>query len=213
MDMALKTLEELTARRNAWPKVRSWIQQAGKRVETLPADSQSSASTLLALQIGTASPLGALAYHCGGLLVDSGWLRILGSGHERMSWGLAEWNGLRADLDVPVPDRLIVAHDVLGGFFARENNKRISYFSPDTLNWENTRLGYNSWLAWALSEDLADFYENLRWRGWAKHSKALDPHQGFLIEPPLWQAGPAISRRKRTPVPIHELWGRYQSGR
>jgi hypothetical protein len=211
--MALKTLEELTGRRNAWPKVHGWIQQAGKRVETLPADSQSSASTLLALQIGTSTPLGALAYHSGGLLVDSGWLRVLGCGHERMPWGLAEWNGLQAGHDVPVPSRLIVAHDVLGGFFGREHNKRISYFSPDTQHWEDTQLGYNDWLAWALSDDMEDFYENLRWRGWSKEVKALEPHQGLLIEPSLWQKGPALSRRTRTPVPIVELWARYQSGR
>lgn len=210
--MALKTLEELTSRRTAWPKVRAWIDQAGKRVETLPPDPQSSAATLLALQIGTATPLGAVAYHSGGLLVDSGWLRVLGSGHPRMPWGLAEWNGLQAD-HVPVPDRLIVGHDVLGGFFAREHNKRISYFTPDTLTWENTQLGYNDWLAWALSDDMADFYENLRWRGWAKEVSKLEPHQGLLVEPLLFKKGPALSKRKRTPVPIVELWGRYQSSR
>lgn len=210
--MALKTLEELTARRTAWSKVRTWIHQAGKRVEVLPADSQSSAATLLALQISTATPLGALADQTGGVLVDSGWLRILGSGHERMPWGLAEWNGLQADHQ-PVPDRLILAHDVLGGFFAREHNKKVSYFSPDTLTWENTQLGYQDWLAWALSDDMGDFYEHFRWRGWAKEVVELEPHEGLLVEPLLWEKGPALSKRKRTPLPILELWGRYQDSR
>jgi hypothetical protein len=207
--MALKTLEELTARRTAWGKVRTWISQAGKRVQVLPADNQSSAATLLALQISTATPLGALADQTGGLLVDSGWLRILGSGHERMPWGLAEWNGLQADHQ-PVPDKLILAHDVLGGFFAREHNKKISYFSPDSLKWENTQLGYKDWLAWALSEEMGDFYEHFRWRGWAKEVAALEPQQGLLVQPYLWEDGPTLARRKRLPVNIIELWGRYQ---
>jgi len=211
--MELKTLEELTARRTAWPKVRSWIQQAGKRVEALEADAQSSAATLLALQIGTGTALGALAFHCGGLLVDSGWLRILGSGHPRMPWGLAEWNGLQADHDVPVPSQLIIAHDVMGGFFAREKNKRITYFSPDTRHWEETGLNYNDWLAWALSDLTGDFYENLRWRGWNKEVKQLEPHQGLWVEPPLDLPGPPLSKRCRTPLSIQELWGKYQGGR
>lgn len=36
---------------------------------------------LLYLQVTTRSMLGAFAYDTGGLLIDDGWLRLLGSGH------------------------------------------------------------------------------------------------------------------------------------
>ena len=38
------------------------------------------------------SPLGAVVYETGGILVDGGWLRILGSGNARLTRTLPGWN-------------------------------------------------------------------------------------------------------------------------
>jgi hypothetical protein len=205
----LKSLDELVHRRGALRTIKKLVEEADGRVEMLPGDPQSGASTLLALQVSTRTPLGALAYHTGGLLVDHGWLRILGNGHPRLLWGLTEWNGLAVE-GVMVPDKLLIAHDVLGGFFAIENNRKVSYFSPDTLKWENTQLGHGDWLTWALSEDLADFYEDLRWPNWKREVKKLDGQTGLSIQPYLFKPGPPLKQRERKPVPIRELWGLYQ---
>lgn len=37
-------------------------------------------TALLATQVTTRSPMGAVVYHTGGILVDHGWIRILGAG-------------------------------------------------------------------------------------------------------------------------------------
>lgn len=209
MSAQLKTLDELVRRIDALPTLKTWVEESEGRVELLPADPQSGSATLLALQVSTRTPLGTIAYHTGGLLVDHGWLRILGSGHPKLVWGLTEWNGLAVE-GVMVPDKLIIAHDVLGGFFALEKNKRVSYFSPDTLIWQNTKLKHTDWLSWALSEDVADFYENLRWPGWEKEVEPLDGSQGLSVQPFLFAEGPPLAQRSRRPVPIRELWGLYQ---
>ena len=79
-------------------------------VEVLPADLGAGERCPSALGVTTRSWLGAVVAHSGGLLVDHGWLRVLGSGSGRLSDIVAE-----ADPDTGM---LIVAHDVLGGQFA-----------------------------------------------------------------------------------------------
>uniref|UniRef100_UPI00406CCA9C DUF2625 family protein n=1 Tax=Mucilaginibacter sp. CSA2-8R TaxID=3141542 RepID=UPI00406CCA9C len=39
--------------------------------------------TLYNLQLTTRSPMGAITYFTGGILIENGWIRILGSGSER----------------------------------------------------------------------------------------------------------------------------------
>lgn len=78
----------------AWPIVCSWVDEARRPTVVLPVDRERAETALLALQVTTRSMLGTVAFESGGLLVDRGWLRILGSGHERLSGSLLSWNGL-----------------------------------------------------------------------------------------------------------------------
>lgn len=57
----------------------------------------------------------ALAHETGGLLVDHGWLRLFGSGHERLRRALGAWN---ETLGIPMSDFFLVAGDAVGGAFA-----------------------------------------------------------------------------------------------
>ncbi|HEV2236648.1 MAG TPA: DUF2625 family protein, partial [Ktedonobacterales bacterium] len=99
-----------------WPIVKSWLRSASHAVNVLHVEPEVARTTLLALQVTTRSPLGAMAYETGGILVDSGWLRLLGSQSDGMQSGILAWNGL-AQTAIPLPPEgsLIVAHDVLGG--------------------------------------------------------------------------------------------------
>src|SRR5258705_10207720 len=63
----------------AWPLVQQWITDAKNMVEILPAP-PNAADELEASQVTLRSPMGAMVYHTGGLLIDHGWLRILGGG-------------------------------------------------------------------------------------------------------------------------------------
>src|SRR5947209_2382390 len=68
----------------AWPVVQEWLAAARNPIEVLPARREEAERTLLKLQVTTHSVLGAVALETGGMLIDHGWLRLLGSGHDRM---------------------------------------------------------------------------------------------------------------------------------
>jgi len=57
-----------------------WIKEAKNQVRILPKVPARADSALLAAQVTTRSPIGTIIYETGGILVDNGWLRILGSG-------------------------------------------------------------------------------------------------------------------------------------
>ena len=70
-------------------------------------------NALLYLQVTTRSALGAFAYDTGGLLIDDGWLRLLGSGHPKLTRSIHEWNSTRTDGAF-----YLIGDDAAGGFYA-----------------------------------------------------------------------------------------------
>lgn len=87
-----------------------WIDQAKNSVQVLPKTPARADSALLAAQVTTRSPKGAVIYETGGLLVDGGWLRVLGSGSPGLNRTLMGWNAGKPH------GMLLMADDVLGGF-------------------------------------------------------------------------------------------------
>ena len=128
----------------AWPLVREWINTASNTVEVLKTDRARAEKVLLYLQVTTRSPLGAVAFETGGLLVDHGWLRFLGSGDQRLSGNLLSWN-MRGQIPEShlLKGAYIVAYDAVGGFFALNGGAfsdklgTVFYFGPDMLKWHN----------------------------------------------------------------------------
>jgi hypothetical protein len=201
----------------AWPLVQEWVRSATNAVEVLPPSDPQRAESLVQLRVTTRSPMGAVVYETGGILVDHGWLRLLGSGHPRLPRSLPGWNRGRTWADPQEsPPLLLVADDVIGGFFALNGGVlpgapgSTFYFAPDTLDWEDLRFGYTAFLQWALSGDLAQFYASSRWPGWEAEVKQISGGQALSIYPFLWAKGPPISERSRRPVPVEEVYGLQQ---
>ena len=63
-----------------------------KMGEILLRDEGGAQSELLGLQVTTCSPMGALVYRYGGIVMNGGWLRLLGSGCEQMKRGICSFN-------------------------------------------------------------------------------------------------------------------------
>ena len=116
----MRVLKELVAAdESAWPIVQCWIGKASNPVEVLPVDRGAADAALVQLQVTTRSPMGAIVHNTGGLLVDHGWLRILGSGGSMLTRSLPGWNeGKSPATPHAPPPFLLIADDVLGGFFA-----------------------------------------------------------------------------------------------
>ena len=211
--MSKRTLEELISPEGAWPDVCNWVGQATNHVEVLPLVEGQGGPALLELQVTTRSPMGAIVFESGGLLVDHGWLRILGSGHPRLPRTLPGWNRGRTWVDFESPPTLLlIADDVLGGQFAINGGALpskpggICYFAPDTLDWEDLEMGYSDFIWWALTGDLAKFYEASRWPNWQADVAALGGDQGIAVYPFLWAEGGSIAERSREVVPASEIF-------
>ena len=213
----MRTIDELIDTTNpAWPMVETWIRNARNQTEVLTASEPQRGEALVATQVTTHSTLGAIIYETGGLLVDSGWLRILGSGHPRLPRSLPDWNAGRTVVEPGAPPLfLLVADDVVGGFFAINGGGlggaqgNVCYFAPDRQEWEDLDRGYTDFINWCLSGDLELFYSGQRWAGWEAETVGLAGDRAYSIYPPLWAQGPPIGERSRGAVPVAELYGRY----
>lgn len=193
--------------------MQQWLAEATNPVEVLPPDLAMRGAALLAVQVTLRSPLGAVVHETGGLLVDDGWIRVLGSGHARLPRSVADWNLGRSaqSWDAP-PPFLLVADDVLGGFFAIDGGGLgggpgdVHYFAPDSLEWESLGVGYTDFLGWLAGGDLQKFYETFRWPGWRTETRELPGDQAYSFYPFL-AAGPVpVEARSRMAVPIEELF-------
>lgn len=211
----MKTLQELINLEDpGWPLVQKWIAEAANPVEILPPSNDvKRGESLVAAQVTTRSPMGAIIYESGGIFVDHGWLRILGSGHPRLSRSVADWNfGRSFSMEGQRPEFLLVADDVVGGFFAIDGGGlgmeqgKVCYFAPDILAWENTNLGYSDFLNWCFQGDLAHYYETMRWPGWRDDLRQITGDQAFNIFPFLSCNGPPVGERTRTPISISEIY-------
>jgi hypothetical protein len=196
----------------AWPLVQEWIGQAVRPVEALPPAGDAG-DALVSVQVTTRSPMGAIIFETGGLLVDHGWLRILGSGHPRLPRSLPKWNfacGMQ-ESDTP-PPWVLIADDVLGGFFALDGGRfggrkhTVWYFAPDALEWEDLERGYSEFLCWCFLADVSLFYKTWRWPGWETEVSQLGGDQTLSIYPPLSADGPQLEQRSRRPASIAEIF-------
>ncbi|GGT10735.1 hypothetical protein GCM10010156_78320 [Planobispora rosea] len=148
----------------AWPALLEEVTVSDVSTRTLPSEGTEQGRTCLhRLQVSARSWLGAMALHSDGLLVDHGWVRVLGgpSAVPGMS-DLLRANTLTETASAhTAPSRLIVAYDVLGGVFAIKGGGvaasslpgdpgHVIYFAPDCLEWECWEPGHGSWLRWLL---------------------------------------------------------------
>ena len=207
-----RTLEQLVdTKEPGMALVREWLGSAKNTVELLDVDPSAGRRTLLALQVTSRSPMGAIALESGGLLIDDGWVRVLGSGHPRLPRALDTWNRL-AESAPRLPGALLVGDDVLGGFYALNGGGlpgpvgHVSYFAPDRLQWEDVAASYSEWLAFLLQGDLERFYGDDRWSSWRADVRPMPGDRGWSIYPFLFTKGPPVAERARRPVPLEELW-------
>lgn len=213
----MRAVDELTAvAEPAWPQLEAEL-LANPDVTILPIASTAGRDSLCRLQVTTRSRMGALALHTGGLLVDDGWLRVLGGGDDRGLPSLAQANGLPGG-EQP-PPALLVGHDVVGGRFevngpdpavvGRPGDPgEVCYFGPDTLTWESLGVGHGAWLSWIAAGGTSEFYQVLRWPTWREETRDLPLTHGIAVYPFLWsqEAHHDLAATTRSPAPMTELF-------
>jgi hypothetical protein len=174
----MKPLTELINKdEHGWELVSEWIKDATNKVLILSKDEKNAELALYNIQVTTRSPLGAIIYETGGILIDNGWIRILGSGNKKTNRNISDWNLGKSGQQAPY---FLVADDVIGGFFAinggelGEDLGQMYYFAPDCLEWEALDMGYSDFIWWTLTGDLEQFYQGLRWNNWKEEIEQLE---------------------------------------
>ena len=198
---------------DVWPEFQRLAAEARNPVEMRPARPADGRRVLEALRVTTRSALGTFALHTEITLIDHGWIRLLGSGgpDTRCSLLGLDRHGLPLDL----ADGLVVAYDIVGGFFAIDGGGlggeqgEVRYLAPDTLEWEGTtEQGHGDWVRWTFTADFEAYYRELRWSGWRDEIADLATDQALhLSPPPFTREGKDVSAVSRRAVPVHELWG------
>lgn len=218
----IRPLEQLiNTTEPGWTLVEEWISKAKNKVEVLPCDTVRAKDALYLTQVTTRSPMGAIIYATGGLLVDDGWVRILGSGHSKLNRTLPGWNEAKSfEVHGQKPSFLLIADDVVGGFFAINGGRfgkdegNVYYLAPDTLEWEPLDLTYTDFLLFCFNGNLKRFYKKLRWKNWKDEVAKLDGNMVFNFYPFLWTTeGKNIDRNSRKAVPIEEQYSFNMSSR
>ena len=208
----MRELTELIDQQSSgWLMVQQWLKEANNNYELLPCDPTLARSALHQLQVTTLSPPGAVLYETGGILVDNGWLRILGSGHPRLARAPASW--MQSVTTGRNFQALLVADDVSGGFFALnggefgEDRGGVYYFAPDSLEWESLDTNYSGFLHWALCGNLESFYQSVRWTGWREETSEMNGDAVYSFYPFLWtEPQLVIEQRSRAVVSVDEHW-------
>lgn len=211
----LRPITQLIDQKNTgWKDVQQMIKTAKNKVEILPSDSTKAKATLYATQVTSRSPMGGIVLNTGGLLIAKGWIRILGSGNSKLNRSLPAWNtGKSMHKPGEAPSFLLVADDVIGGFFAinggalGQDTGKVYYMSPSSLEWEELADSYTDFLSFCFNDNLATFYEDLGWKALEQEAKELSGDKVFNFVPPLWsKQGKDISKSQRAAVPIEEQY-------
>ncbi|HEY1193777.1 DUF2625 domain-containing protein [Flavobacterium sp.] len=199
---------------SGWKLIKEWIDSAKNKVEVLPADPQKAKDALYQVQVTTKSPMGAVVYKTGGILIDNGWIRILGSGSSKLNRSLPDWNKGKSFKEAgETPSFLLIADDALGGFYILNGGAlgqdlgKVYYFSPDNLEYEPLDISYSEFLGFCFTNDLDKFYAGSRWENWKKEVPQLQGDQVFNFYPFLWtEEGSDINKVQRKIIPVEEQY-------
>jgi len=211
----MQPVEELINKTDpGWTLVKDWIKSAKNKVEILPVDTTRAKDALYKIQVTTRSPMGAVVYMTGGLLIDNGWIRILGSGSEKLNRTLPAWNKGKSFKEFgDAPTFLLIADDAIGGFYLLNGGGlgkdlgKVYYFSTDDLEYEPLDITYTEFLQFCFDGDLDKFYEGKRWTAWRNEVSQLDGDKVFNFYPFLWtKEGKDINKISRKMVPVEEQY-------
>lgn len=160
------------------------------------------------LGVNPKSTLGCFLQHIESFVVN-GYLRIAngninGAGNmNSLTYAIREQYGYE--------NILVIANDIWGGFFVinngdlSDNKEEIWYFSPDTLEWENTEKNYTQFIDWVCSGNVEGYYQEWMWEDMEEDIKEFSEDEGVFTYPFLWSIEYELTTATRKKVPWVEI--------
>lgn len=177
-----------------YEKILESIKSSKKEIKILPVSIEVLNCIKKRYEINEQSLFGTILYKTGGIIVDN-WIRFYGSG---------ELNFYERN-DLFPYSSIIVAEDILGGIFGILNDGNISYFAPDSLEWEVMEISFTEFLYWAFHGDTDTYYKDYRWNTWKDDVKIISNDNGISFYPFLWAEADSLESRYREEVPMSEI--------
>ncbi len=211
----VKTVDQLVNYANTgWKAIRKQIDTAINKVEIMPVDTNQARDAVYEVQIGTESPLGTIIYMTGGILLEDGWIRLLGSGSNRLTRSISSWNKGKTFTEVGErPPYLLIADDALGGFFALNTGKlgnnigKVYYLAPATLQWQALDMTIPDFLHFCFDGDFEEFYKPYMSKNWHYEVTNLPADKCYNYTPPLWsKEGRKFTKSVRKYISIEEQY-------
>ena len=211
----MRELKELINKdEDAIKLIMAWKNAAKNKIQILANDSLRSNEALFNTKVSTLSPMGAIVFHTGGILIDNGWIRIYGSGSEKLNRNLPNWNkGKTFQNFGDKPGYLIIADDAVGGFFLLNGGDlgndlgKIYYLSPDNNEYEQLDLTYTEFINFCFSGNIDVLYRDLRWKNWEDDFKKLSANEAFIFYPYLWtKEGRDINKVEKNKASMEEIY-------
>lgn len=211
----MRDLNELiNQKEDAITLIQEWKNNARNEIVILEKDTQSAKEALYNTQVTTRSPMGAIIYHTGGILINKGWIRIYGSGSKQLNRNLPEWNrGKTFKNYSDKPSYLMIADDAVGGFYLLNGGSlgndlgKVYYYAPDNIEPEALDLTYSEFVIFCFNGNLEHFYKDLRWKNWENDFKTLNNNEVFMFFPYLWtKQGKNINKVKKHKISIDEYY-------
>lgn len=197
-------------------KIGSWASKAKNPLKLLPVDSARAQFAIFQLGIPLHSTLAAFIYHCGGMTVDHGWIRVIGSGNTGFERGFLDWNKDRKAYRPDSTELILIADDVVGGLFGLEKrsdgdieNSLVYYYGPNSLRWETVGLSYAGFIRYCMNGDLNQFYGDFKWKGWREEISVINTNQVISCYPLLWTKEGKELKVNRKVTAINSLWNQY----
>ncbi len=215
---ARKPLSELIRnQQKGWDVISQWSLSATNKIEIFPKEGLRADSVLYKMQLAASSPIGAIVFGCGGILVDDGWIRILGSGCKQFDRNISDWNKGKSSIRFKDQSSyLLIGDDIIGGIYGMKTSGidengigKVYYFGPNSLRWEATGLSYTGFINFCFSGNLESFYGDFHWSGWNEEIKRLNCDQVISCYPLLWTKEGRELKANRKIVSIQKQWDFY----
>jgi len=108
---------DVNVNEQTWNEILRIFDEGTNRINVLFVDPVRAQNTVSSLQLNENSYIGAIARHSGGVLVDGGWIKLLGSGNNAVFGDLLSWNGFGNDIGITLlHGACIIAYDLAGLF-------------------------------------------------------------------------------------------------
>ena len=190
---------------DTWQKILDAVYKSNRDICVLKGDYFIGERICKELNIQPESLLFNVIANTSGIVINN-WMRLLGQDRDEVN-GVIHFNTRFSSYTSGL---LLVACDVVGGLFAIDINRiscnhQISYFAPDTLEWEPINMCYEDFLSWCFYGDIDEFYYTMRWKKWTEDIRDIGINKGVLIYPFLWAKECNIENATKQIVPLDEI--------